>query len=491
MNYKGIIQKKILFTDYFNIPAGDISWMDPFGKSVDYKNVQRDICSLHVQDYAIPKGIAIKVNIATKSEPFIIGSTDCYLCINSLIHEGGLYRGWYYSADHAFYAESKDGFNWYRPSFKKYEIDGSNENNAVFGLSSTNGQKFIQGLGVFYDPNGKSNEKYKMIYTAYPPEEDKPALWKDFHETNRLYQNSNIADGFLTCIYGAVSEDGIDWKPIKHPLLIHYGDTLNTINYDMIIKKYVLYTRDYPRGRRIISRAESEDFYNWGPVMPLIVPETSGSPSQDIYTNGFTEYPGEPGIKLMFPMFYERYNQTSLVKMYSSHEGLIWNEVPGGPILSPGLPGEWDSEYICPGTGLVPIGQEKIGFLYCGSDYPHKFPRWKHVLQSMQKNAWAWWPEGRLSCVYAEREGSFCTFPLMPCGRNLCINYRTLKSGFIKIGIEAVKSRGTNECDILEGNELRRIVTWNGSADIGVTDNEAVILHVEMRSAELYSLEWI
>ena len=41
----------------------------------------------------------------------------------------------------------------------------------------------------------------------------------------------------------------------------------------------------------------------------------------------------------MFPMFYERWNQISRIRLYASADGIVWNEVPGGAVINPGTPG--------------------------------------------------------------------------------------------------------------------------------------------------------
>ena len=49
--------------------------------------------------------------------------------------------------------------------------------------------------------------------------------------------------GAYSGISGAVSPDGIHWKPLPDPMVITLADTPNVCYYDTQLRKYVLYTR--------------------------------------------------------------------------------------------------------------------------------------------------------------------------------------------------------------------------------------------------------
>lgn len=220
-------------------------------------------------------------------------------------------------------------------------------------------------------------------------ESEQPQLWERFQKLHPRHRDVRIREDRLNGLYALTSPDGLEWQRHPDPLLIHFGDTDTSFYYNHCLECYVMYTRLYNQERRWIGRAETEDFWNWQPVQPLIWPNLNSSISEDIYTNARCTYPGLPEYHLMFPMFYERFTQRSHIRMYSSHDGMVWNEVPGSPVITPEMIGD-GIEFMGGRGDLVPF-QDGVGLKVGGTPYPHKYPRWSHVLES-HKSAW---PAGR------------------------------------------------------------------------------------------------
>jgi hypothetical protein len=315
-------------------------------------------------------------------------------------------------------------------------------------------------------------------------------LWEKYEKIHPRYRDVRINPSKLTCIYGLVSPNGVDWAPIKKSLFTHYSDTDTSVYYDNWLKKYVMYTRLYLTERRMIAIAEADDFRHWGPVQPLIWPGLEEALSTDIYTNGRTSYPGMPEVHLMFPMFYHRFDQTSEIRLFSSIDGLHWNQVPGGPVLEPGDPTEWRTEFIVAGKSLVPIGDDKVGIPFYTSTNPHKYPRWPDRPEA-GVSGWVCWPKGRLVALTADEDGSFWTFPLPVMGRELRINARTRRAGMIRVGIGADTERSIDNCDPIIGDNLAHKVTWKGDSSAGVEVGESVSIKFFLRKAELFGFEWV
>jgi hypothetical protein len=246
----------------------------------------------------------------------------------------------------------------------------------------------------------------------------------------------------------------------------------------------------FQNGRRLIGRAEAEDFDNWGPVVPCVWPPLDDPPDYDFYLNGFTYYPGLPEYRLMFPMVWQRFTERSEVRLYSTSDGMSWSAVPGSPVITPGEPGEWDCEFIGTGKDLVPFGEDRIGLPYTGTCFPHKYPRWQEVWDAWGMG-WAWWPEDRLCALVADYEGEFHTYPLTPTGRQLKLNFRTPQAGEVRVGIADVEGRSLEDCDPMHGDCPGRIVTWKGQSDIGTADGQPVTLRFKLRCAELFAVEWV
>ena len=292
------------------------------------------------------------------------------------------------------------------------------------------------------------------------------------------------------CLFYATSPDGLRWTAAPEPFLMHASDTDTTIYWDAALERYVLYTRMFRDERRWVGRAEAEDFQHWGPIEPIIWPRLDDPPDYDFYLNGRTEYPGLPEYHLMFPMLWHRFTERSEVRLYSSADGIAWNQVPGEPVITVGAPGEWDCEFIGGGKDLVPFGEGRIAIPYTGTSYPHKYPRWQAVWKAW-KMAWASWEEGRLCALTADRAGEFCTMPMVPAGRELRLNCRVPKGGEIRVGSLGVAGRTIDDCDPLHGDSLSLPVHWRGETDIGVPAGEPVSLQIKLRAAELFGLEWV
>jgi hypothetical protein len=507
-----LTQKKVLFTDLRHILCSDLEWYSPTGEYLPLNSPPEPEVAAFAKKGLLPSGVEFFTQKAHKTEPLSL-PLNGYKLGPRVIFENGLYKSWYldaiYPKNMSFdagkikypdsvsicYTESKDGYEWSLPKQSKLDIQG---------------QTWFDGFTFFIDPAASSSERYKAVYMAYPSDEDWSAMlpkYEKFHPRHKDIRCELL--GVRYCIYGAVSSDGIHWKPVRKPLMIHYSDTDTTVYYDSWLKKYVMYTRLYHHDRRIIGRAETDDFFNWGHVEPIIRTDLRDPLSIDIYTNGRTQYPGLPQYHFMFPMIYHRFTQTSEVRLFSSADGICWNQLPGGPVMSTGE-SDWDSEFIWAGKDLVPFGDNKIAVPFYGLPFPHKYPRWKSVLDSM-RIAWAWWPCERLCGIKAEEDGEFFTVPMIPQGRHLKLNYCTSLGGEIRVGIMPnqegqrqpfhvshyakrdcyIHERSITDCDSISGDELSRIVRWKGDPEIAIKDQAQIVLHFELRSAKIFGFEWV
>ena len=127
------------------------------------------------------------------------------------------------------YTESSDGFNWSSPRRSPLQIQGTPSHEFVF----------------FIDPVASSDETYKCIFPVWPPKNKLPGLWAEYRKIHPRYRDTRIGPNRIQCMYGAVSPDGIDWRVLTKPLLINFGDTDNSIYYDKLLQRYVMYTRKY------------------------------------------------------------------------------------------------------------------------------------------------------------------------------------------------------------------------------------------------------
>ena len=73
--------------------------------------------------------------------------------------------------------------------------------------------------------------------------------------------------------------------------------------------------------------------------------------------------------------------------------------------------------------------------------------------------------------LQASEKGSFALWPLRTKGRTVRLNFRTPRSGLIKVEVvrpdgEALGERSCDACDPLSGDRLDQVVTWRGQADV-------------------------
>ncbi|NLE62130.1 MAG: hypothetical protein GX616_27550 [Planctomycetes bacterium] len=476
--------REFLFTDYRHIDPGDLRWLSPEGASLPVAGPPEPPVQAHADAQRVALGISLVAQKPAKQGP-IEGLPG------RVLHDAGLYRSWSTRVDYGqgenlgsyssapaksltvSYGESKDGFAWnWREACQ-------------VKLSDVTG---VDGEYFFIDPHGPADERYKCIYNAGILSGG-DELWQQYRQTHPRHRDTRLGPERMFGLFGMVSPDGLQWKTIPKPLFIHMGDTDNTVYYDEWIGKYVLYTRLYWMSRRMVARAESDDFHHWGPVEPTLWPSLEDPLSWDIYTNGRSCYPGLPEHHLMFPVFYHRLTQTSEAHLHSSVDGIHWNRVPGGPVLQSGEPTAWDSGFLITGKGMVPLGNDRVAIPYMAFDHPHKYPRWPGVISS--RTAWATWPRGRLVALSAEGEGRFRTFPVRVTGRRLRLNVRVRRAGEIRVGLAGIAGHAIAECDPIFGDHLDRVITWDGGEGLGLEPGAKVILQFQMRSAELFGFEWL
>jgi hypothetical protein len=475
--------QELLFTDLRHVDAGDLVWRASDGKAIPVAGPPEPPVPVVADPARVARGVRFVAQKANKEGP-VEGQPT------SVIYADGLYRAWRIRTDYPAgrnlgsyslaparsitveYSESKDGYAWQRRDLDEIPV------------SNLTG---IDGDGFFVDPQGPAEERYKGILNARVLA-DVAALWQQYQKVHPRNRHVSQGPDYIYCLFGLTSPDGIQWKLLPKPLLIHKGDTDNTVYYDPWLGKYVLYTRLMRYDRRIIARCESDDFRRWTPVEPMVTASLQDPCSYDVYTNARTSYPGLPEQHLMLPLVYRRETQRSEIHLYTSADGILWDRVPGGPVLAPSDPPGWDGKFVVAGKNLVPLGQDRVAIPYWGASHPHKYPRWPGVITS--KTGWAWWPKGRLVGLAADQEGEFHTLGIPVSGGQLRINAKVRSGGQIRVGIHGPAGRSAADSDPITGDHLAHPVTWRGDAKCGVTLGSTVRLHLQLRAAELFGLQW-
>jgi hypothetical protein len=91
--------------------------------------------------------------------------------------------------------------------------------------------------------------------------------------------------------------------------------------------------------------------------------------------------------------------------------------------------------------------------------------------------------------------GEVITKPFIFNGKQLEINYSTSATGEIRFEIQDENGKPLpgytlNDAKPLIGNEISRMVTWNGNGNIEQFSSKPIRLHVYMKDADLYSIRF-
>jgi hypothetical protein len=276
--------------------------------------------------------------------------------------------------------------------------------------------------------------------------------------------------------------------------MIHFSDTLTTAQWDPALGRYVGYFRTWRYGRRCVGRAETVDFRHW-PATPETILQAphDAHPSDDVYSNAKTVYPGSGDTHLMFPAMYHRLDDSREVWLASSVDGVTWQWVPGGPVVRRGPTGSWYGGDVTSGQGLIHLPGDRIGVPIDGYAVPHKYPRGGGPIGTP---GWATWTKGRLCAIEAEDRGEFATPSLIFEGRELVLNVETRDAGEMLLEIqdetgEPIPGYRFADADPIAGNHLDRRVTWRGTAAIGNLAGRPVSLAFRLRSTRLFAFEFV
>lgn len=498
--------KRIVFTDWYYIRPGGYSWRDENGNAVTASKSSPigPWGATFVRGQDAPWGIRLRAEHAQRMAPAISqekpwekGNMGGFF----VLHDGDHYRAWANTAGGPAYYESRDGLTWNRPELSLVEFEGSKANNLIPTWPGC----------VFIDPSAPPSERYKGVSDgSITPEEFEKfrAAHPDRWEHRALRKDA----GFISALYGYTSPDGISFQRFPEPFTVEHSDTLVTGTYDPRRKEYRIYTRNYfvgPRaldappdemgmgwlgesqgsGRRSIGMTRSRTFGDFSLSEVILTPRSDMAPYQLLYTNCYTTIPGAPDQQLLFPAVWDTSTDTTQLELAASHDGRVWNWVPGGPLMETFEFGDPDGGCIFWNPNLVELGNGDWALPYTGYAFPHKYPRgaWSY------RTGYALWPKGRLVALEAPERGEFTTVSLMPPGRTLLINAVTERAGEIRIAVTnrdgtILEGRGFENCEAVVGDKFQVPVKWDGQEDLGFEKGQPICLKFRLNKAKIYGL---
>lgn len=517
--------QRMVFTSWYYIRAGGYAWRSPEGKGV---NCSKTEClgpwaAAFERVYDAPWGIRLVAEKAQRVGPIIKAKRpweEMAVTIGYILKDGDVYRGWGPSQDksgktYRCYFESKDGMHWTRPNMGLIEFQGSKNNNLLPDFPSGKLGLACSDITVciFVDPTAPAAERYKCVKNGRVTMDEYRAFAKKYPE--RWEHRALRRDaGFIYALHGYTSPDAIHWKRNEEPLTIEHTDTQVTGYYDTQLKKYVIYTRHYwvgptsPQapddpdhmswhsegrgsGRRSIGRTESCSFDNFPVSELMLAPRSDQSPSALYYTMCYTTIPGAPDHHLLFPAIWDTRDDATHLEMAASHDGKLWQWVPGEPLMKTGNFGEFDGGCIFWHPNLIELANGDWALPYSGYAYPHKYPRgaWRFA------PGYALWPKGRLMAVEAQEEGGFTTPSIMVPGRKMRINAVTKRAGKITVAVadrwgRFMPGRSFEDSVPIIGDHHYSLVRWKDGADLNFKKGQAVCLLFRMDRAKIYGIEF-
>jgi len=414
------------------------------------------------------------------------------------------------------YAESADGIHWEKPVLGLFEADGSKDNNVIWrGGLSHNFTPFLDA-----NPACPAAERYKAV-GGTKIEWGGEGLWL------------------------LVSADGIRWRKRDAAPIAFPGnfDSQNLIFWDAAVGRYRAYWRDgrgndprVPRGRDVRT-AVSSDLSQWSePRWLAYDPNRSGSPELDqtddpsgdhhqFYSSGVLPYPRAPHLILGFPQRYSDRGwlvSTGLLPDPEHRRRQADKGIGGGRSTRLGTV-VTDVLFMASRDGidfhvwpeaLVRPGIQRPGSWYYGGAWftwgmlrtPSAFPGAPDELSIYIQERFAPEAPGRLrrhtlrldgfASVYAPLTGgTLLTRPLRFSGSRLEVNFSTSAGGSLRVELQdeagqPIPGFTLADCNLQFGDQLDRVVSWKGGADVSQFAGRPVRLRFELKDADLFALRF-
>jgi hypothetical protein len=496
-----------LFVDWFHVKKGELQvTLDPKRISEDGRKLletyDRDFKKTFAQgahgfsESDVPFGIHIAQEAAERSRPWLLPDKPWEKAVSSptVLYDEGRFRCWYsvrltgetqkttvdqervmeVSGSALAYAESQDGFNWTKKPLQILSFKGSRDNNLV--------SPYNNGGSVFRDDHGPAEERYKGFH---------------FNELPKGDSASASGPKAKYGLYGCTSPDGYHWKKNPRPLIRYFADTVNIAAWDPLLEQYVGFFRHH-LGGRAVSRAETQNFWNWPVPEAFLCPGPLDAPADDYYTNCYTPYPGEPSLRLLFPAIYHHDSDSVDVRLGVSRDGRAFQWVSRDPIIPVGGAGEWDGGSLYAQPNLVRLPDGRLALPFDGYNTTHNeawFQNFYGDYASQSGIGWALWKEARLAGIAADQIGQFTTNAAAFTGEQIQINARTTRAGSVEIELRE-KGRplpGVTFADFLpfSGDAIWKTCGWKGGQDLVAHRGKYLELGVRLRSATIFACRFI
>jgi hypothetical protein len=378
----------------------------------------------------------------------------------------------------------------------------------------------------FEDPSAPPAERYKAMDArgfwldrdtgeeVDPDEADK--CWRAEQYEGRAYTGRKVV--LKGQLLGRTSPDRINWTRIAEPLANYSVNGGISPGYDAHNKTYFAFMQ--PQGvapaepslgtgvpetevvRRAVGLARTKDFRHWPAAKLLLHPDAQDPLDISFYGTCYFAYPGRQDLHvLILPVFHQVTDHVDL-QIAFSRDGVVWTRPERRAILSVGPRGSGEEGQLYPSAAPVELPDGYWAMRYMSRSSLHTVdkayqPALFPELGPEQKK-WARWRPHRLCGVEAENEGRFSISTVFRRENELHLNYRCAPGGWIRVELlQAIPTKNCPDvdplegftfaaCDSLVGDEVDRVVTWQGNGDISSV-GEMVAIRVKMFQAKLFA----
>jgi len=385
------------------------------------------------------------------------------------------------------YAESRDGIHWEKPNLGFCDFEGSNDNNILFiGEPSHAFAPFLDR-----NPSASLEQRYKAI---------------GLHGTD-----IGPGAGRMT-LHGYASADGLNWVKMQDKPIITKGgfDSLNIAFWSETENCYVSYYRVYSKspdfkkfvGRRSIARATSDDFIHWSDPVMMDFGDTR---TDELYTNATIPYFRAPHLYVALPKRYVLGRNTPLGKeqiekyaidpdylfisegcFMTSRGGNRYDRTFMEAFFRPGPdPQNWVSRNGMASWGMLQTGPTELSIYYT----QHYAQPSEFLLRASLRL------DGFASVHAGYGGGELLTKPFTFSGSQLELNMATSGVGSIRVEVQDADGKpfrdfGADDSYDLYGDEIARVVKWQGSTDVSKLAGVPIRLRFVMKDADLYALKF-
>jgi len=406
----------------------------------------------------------------------------------TVLNDDGLFRMYYRGLPSArdpdisavtAYAESRDGIHWTKPRLGLFEHGGTQANNIVLGTEDAHSRNFSPFLD--HRPGVPADERFKAI--------------------------SGVEEHGLVAF---ASADGIHWRlwgPDEFIFTKGMFDSHNVVFWSEHEQVYVCYFRTWTgegfEGWRTISRTTSPDLITWS--KPVVM-DFGDTPMEHLYTNGTQPYFRAPHIYIGLAKRFlvgkpatdlatagrlhndpERGGDTSDAVILTSRGGDGYDRTFMEAFVRPGPSmRDWVARDNTPALGLVPALDGRRMFFYRMSHYGQA---------SAHLTRYSLRLDGFVAVNAPYAGGELITKPVTFTGDELVLNFQTSAAGSIHVELldasgNPIEGFRTDDCDLIFGDEIERVVRWRGASDLGALAGEAVRLRFVMTDADLFSFQF-